>query len=61
MTEEISYYDDQLAELCGELRQKIDALPRSSGDARREVRGRARARARRARSLAVGAPSRAPR
>ncbi|KAJ1619892.1 hypothetical protein T492DRAFT_1082129 [Pavlovales sp. CCMP2436] len=36
MTEEISYYDDELTELCGELRQKIDGLPRMSGDARAE-------------------------
>lgn len=46
MTEEISYYDDELTELCGELRQKIDGLPRLSGEARAEVRGaRPRARA----------------
>lgn len=38
MTEEISYYDDELTELCSELRQKIDGLPRLSGDARSEVR-----------------------
>ncbi|KAG8460833.1 hypothetical protein KFE25_010888 [Diacronema lutheri] len=36
MTEEISYYDDELTELCGELRQKIDGLPRLSGEARAE-------------------------
>lgn len=36
MTEEISYYDDELTQLHSELRQKIDALPRLSGEARAE-------------------------
>lgn len=45
MTEEISYYDDELRELCSELRQKIDGLPRLSGDARAEVRAGERPRA----------------
>jgi hypothetical protein len=38
MTEEISYYDDELTKLHDELRQKIDGLSRLSGDARQEVR-----------------------
>eukprot|EP00304_Pavlova_gyrans_P010127 CAMPEP_0206042386 /NCGR_PEP_ID=MMETSP1466-20131121/6521_1 /ASSEMBLY_ACC=CAM_ASM_001126 /TAXON_ID=44452 /ORGANISM="Pavlova gyrans, Strain CCMP608" /LENGTH=239 /DNA_ID=CAMNT_0053417095 /DNA_START=94 /DNA_END=813 /DNA_ORIENTATION=- len=36
MTEEINYYDEELTELCDEIRQKIDALPRTQGDNRAE-------------------------